>query len=164
MAEGLARHLAAEQGCEITVSSAGLMRGGAPAAEYAVQVCAERGVDIAGHISRQISSEIVDAADLILTMERMHVREIAVQYRQTLPRLFTLKEFVRRSFVVPRDDQEVFADWVLRISSARQISDLMATGLDDDIADPMGRGIRHFVSTANELSVDVKRVLGLACT
>ncbi len=45
---------------------------GSPATTSSVEVCAERGIDISGHVSRAITKEMVDRADLILTMEPGH--------------------------------------------------------------------------------------------
>src|SRR2546430_8676959 len=61
------------RGLEVTVESAG--RGawdGAPASEGAYLVGLERGLDLSGHRARLLTREIVEGADLILTMARHH--------------------------------------------------------------------------------------------
>ena len=66
MAEALLRDALREQQ-DITVESAGL---GAlvdhPASEHAVTLMRERGLDISGHRARQITPDMVHAADLVL--------------------------------------------------------------------------------------------------
>ncbi len=65
-------------GKDIRVSSAGLgalVDHGIDAT--AQELLLERGLDGAAHRARQISSAILASADLVLTMERKHVRRIA---------------------------------------------------------------------------------------
>lgn len=83
MAEVLAEDLLAKKhgvsrdrlaGAGVRVGSAGIMTGGgAPASPEAVVVMRERGLDLSGHVSRPLSRELVQDADLILTMTRGHL-------------------------------------------------------------------------------------------
>ena len=58
---------------EVMVSSAGTGAwDGAPASEGAYLVGLERGLDLSGHRARLLTRELVDQADLILTMARHH--------------------------------------------------------------------------------------------
>jgi len=67
----------------LTVRSAGLAAVvGAGADETALAVAAEAGVDLAGHVARQVTAEIAAGADLILVMEPAHRAEIARRYPQ----------------------------------------------------------------------------------
>src|SRR6266699_3449679 len=62
-----------ERGLEVEVSSAGTGAwDGAPASEGAYLVGLERGLDLSGHRARLLTREIVEGADLILTMARHH--------------------------------------------------------------------------------------------
>jgi protein arginine phosphatase len=57
----------------VTVGSAGTGAwDGAPASEGAYLVGLERGLDLSGHRARLLTRELVDSADLILTMARHH--------------------------------------------------------------------------------------------
>ncbi|HXI66280.1 MAG TPA: low molecular weight protein arginine phosphatase [Gemmatimonadales bacterium] len=57
----------------ITVSSAGTGAwDGAPVSEGAYLVGLERGLDLSGHRARLLTRELVEGADLILTMARHH--------------------------------------------------------------------------------------------
>jgi len=78
MAAGLLRHnLPDELRPRMAIGSAGTSAlHGHQAAPYAVQTMAEAGIDISDHRARQVSSELVRRADLILTMERAHQQEI----------------------------------------------------------------------------------------
>src|SRR5688500_10713138 len=74
MAAALLREAPASRGLEqVSVSSAGTGAwDGAPASEGAYLVGLERGLDLSGHRARLLSRELVESADLILTMARHH--------------------------------------------------------------------------------------------
>jgi protein-tyrosine-phosphatase len=75
LAAALLERALAERGIDgIAVSSAGTGAwDGAPASEGAYLVGLERGLDLSGHRARLLTRELVDAADLVLTMAR-HLR------------------------------------------------------------------------------------------
>lgn len=76
LAEALLRRALAERGegaADIEVTSAGTGAwDGAPASEGAYLVGLERGLDLSGHRARLLTRELVEQADLILTMARHH--------------------------------------------------------------------------------------------
>lgn len=76
MAEYIARDEVKKRGLEITVSSAGMMGDGMPASGSAQVVCDEIGLDLSGHLSRLVTPEIADRADIIFTMTDGHRREL----------------------------------------------------------------------------------------
>src|ERR1700676_890334 len=53
---------------EVSVVSAGLLQGGYASPPEVVTVMAEMGIDLSGHSSRQLSPDLVVAADLVLCM------------------------------------------------------------------------------------------------
>ena len=82
MAEGLARHYAAQRGWSVRVRSGGTMGLiGKSAAKNAVRALSEVGIDISDHKSKGISDEMVHWADHILVMELAH----AVKLRKRHP-------------------------------------------------------------------------------
>ena len=74
LAEALLRRALAERGLtELHVASAGTGAwDGAPASEGAYLVGLEKGLDLSSHRARLLTRELVEAADLILTMARHH--------------------------------------------------------------------------------------------
>lgn len=73
LAASLLERALKERGLEVTVTSAGTGAwDGAPASEGAYLVGLERGLDLSGHRARLLSRELVEQADLILTMARHH--------------------------------------------------------------------------------------------
>ena len=73
LASSLLERALKEHGLDVTVSSAGTGAwDGAPASEGAYLVGLERGLDLSGHRARLLTRELVEQADLILTMARHH--------------------------------------------------------------------------------------------
>jgi protein-tyrosine phosphatase len=162
MAEGLlARHLR-DRGIEATVSSVGLLTEGMPATDVAVEVLAERGIDIGEHRSRRITPEILGAADLILGMTREHVREAALRRPDAYGRIFTLKEVVRRGEAAgPRPGDEAIPVWVKALQADRDPALHLGASEDDDVADPIGLGVSVYEQTADDLDDLTTRLVDL---
>src|SRR2546426_12389755 len=73
LAASLLERALKERGIEATVTSAGTGAwDGAPASEGAYLVALERGLDLSNHRARLLTRELVEEADLILTMARHH--------------------------------------------------------------------------------------------
>lgn len=73
LAASLLERALQDRGLEVDVTSAGTGAwDGAPASEGAYLVGLERGLDLSGHRARLLTRELVDEADLILTMARHH--------------------------------------------------------------------------------------------
>lgn len=74
LAEGIMRAMLADRGVVgISVSSAGTGAvGGEPASEGSYLVALEQGIDLSTHRARQLSADLVESADLILTMSAQH--------------------------------------------------------------------------------------------
>src|ERR671910_135681 len=79
MAEALLREALASRGAEqVTVSSAGTGAwDGAPVSEGAYLVGLEHGLDLSGHRAQLLTRELVNSADLILTMSGHHRARVA---------------------------------------------------------------------------------------
>jgi protein-tyrosine phosphatase len=78
MAEALMRAELDRRGCDLVeVSSAGTWAStGSGATRYAVDVLTEQGIDLAGHRSRPLQVGDIGAADLVVAMTSVHLREI----------------------------------------------------------------------------------------
>lgn len=152
----------AERGVAATVSSAGLSFDGRPATEEAVAVAEAYGVDITGHASRVLRAELL-GADLILAMERLHLREAVVLDSSVLERCFTLKELVRRAEETgPRRADESLPRWLARVGSGRRLVELLGESPEDDIADPYLMTIDDYVATGDELDGLLSKLVDLA--
>ena len=89
MAEGLLRN----RKNDIIVSSAGLFADGSAVSQNAVTVMKEKGIDISGHHSRQISKEQVAEADLILTMTKNHKQMLVNIFPEFEEKIITLSQW-----------------------------------------------------------------------
>jgi protein-tyrosine phosphatase len=162
MAEVLLRRGLAEAGIDATVHSAGLISEGVPASAHGVTVMGKRGLDLSEHRSRAVHAHMLERADLIICMARMHVREAALLDRSTFARTFTLKELVRRGEGAgPREQGETLASWIARAAAARRPTDMLGESAADDVADPIGGSLKAYEQTAAELDGLVTRLVAL---
>jgi protein-tyrosine phosphatase len=101
MAEALLREALRGQQ-DITVASAGLgaLVGHAPS-EHAVTLMRERGLDISQQRARQITPDMVHAADLLLVMEAGHKRAIEMNEPAARPKIYRLGEWQDRDIADP---------------------------------------------------------------
>ena len=137
---------------DVRVYSAGLLESGRAAPDDNIDVMAELGYDLAPHRSRQITVDMIEAADLIIGMAREHVREVAVEVPDAWPRTFTLRELVRRGEEVgPRGPAQPLDEWIAKLHAGRAPAMLVGTSDDDDVADPMGRTRRHYETAATAI-------------
>ena len=65
------------------------------AAESAIAVMGERGLDLNKHTARQLTPELIEEADLVLTMTRNHKQHVLTMVPHAQDKVFTLKEYVR---------------------------------------------------------------------
>ena len=133
-------------GVDATVSTAGTRAApGRPAVPDAIAVMADDGLDITAHRSRRAEPELVARADLVVAMEREHVRELALAARGDWGRVFTLKELARLTQTFgARTEATPLRDWATSLGADRTSASLLAAGPDDDMRDPIGRPRREF--------------------
>ena len=94
MAEGLARDYAMKRGWSVECRSGGIMGLiGRPAAKNAVRVLNEVNIDISGHRSSGITSEMVDWADHILVMELRHAIKLRERHSNLGSKVLQLGSF-----------------------------------------------------------------------
>ncbi|MDR3591058.1 MAG: low molecular weight protein arginine phosphatase [Negativicutes bacterium] len=86
----------------IKVLSAGLYAGGeSPASPGARAAAARRGLDLAGHRSRQLLPEYVQAADLVLTMTQSHKSAVKALAPEAAGKVYSLGEYAGAPGDVP---------------------------------------------------------------
>lgn len=144
-AEWYLRHHAEQQGFAIEVSSSGFLFDGEPASDAMSEVMGERGFDLSTHRSRISTCEMVDAADLVVTMERRHARDLSASCGPR--RIFTLKAAV----AALREVDPAIIDPRARVAAAdeaRRPGDLLGGG-DDEVDDPFGKSMRINRRTAD---------------
>ena len=103
IAEGLFRQLIGNRK-DIDVASAGVHAvRGQPPSLYAVQVCADNGVDISGLRSQPLTTSLVDRATHIFAMTGTHLETIQLLFPQGGDKSYLLREFEEPGTTVWRD-------------------------------------------------------------
>ncbi len=152
MAQAMLSARLAERPATVSVASAGLLPGGQPPPAEVVAVMAARGIDIAGHVSRRVTTADLAAADLVLCMAREHARHAAVLLPACWPRTFTLSELLRLGRQAgPRAAGEPLGDWLARAGRDRSRHYLLGSGPGDDVPDPYGGPLAGYQATATLL-------------
>jgi protein-tyrosine phosphatase len=147
----------AQRRADVKISSAGMLRGGHPAEPFAVQVGLEHGLDLSRHVSRQVTSELLQRSDLVIAMTRDHLRQLAVVDPSALPRLLTVKD-VARSFHRLPPSGLALREAVAAATAARSIGSMLGDAADDDVADPMGGPVEGYRTLVAELGPLLDRI------
>lgn len=117
------------------------------------------GFDLSEHQSEQVTTRLLDGADLVLGMTRHHVRDVAVMEPSVWPHAFTITEFVRRSEGAGQKPAAVdVTSWCQTIHEGRTTSDLLAASASDDIDDPMGGTFDDFAHLGEVLASVIDEV------
>ena len=99
----------------ITVESAGLgVMVDHPAAEHAVELLKDRGIDISGHRARQLTPELLRDADLILVMESKHKKAVKAEDSTVRGKLFRFGEWREKDVHDPFQKPKIEFEKVLR--------------------------------------------------
>lgn len=92
MAAAIFNDIAVKENLDVLIESAGLAANdGDAASENAVKAMAEAGIDLSYHRSKQLTPELIEIADIILTMTASH-KQYLLPYASD--KVFTLKEYV----------------------------------------------------------------------
>ena len=148
---------------DVNVESAGLGDSGYPATPPTIEAAARAGFDLSPHRSTRLDAEQVARAELVLGMERRHVREAVALDPHAWPHAFTLRELARRGDATgPRQRGEDLASWLGRVHAGRRPADMLGASHEDDVADPTGDPLADYDSTARVLDELATRVVALA--
>lgn len=149
MAEALLRARLAEVDPALEVGSAGLLFDGREAEPKAIKTVARWGLDLRSHRARTISADLLSDVDLILGMERHHVRKVVELDPTLFARSFTLPELVVAAKLVgPRRPGEALRAWAERIGSLRNPDDYRHPDPMSEVRDPYGSSSRTYRACA----------------
>jgi protein-tyrosine phosphatase len=160
MAAALLQVACATRDLPVVVSSAGFLFDGHPASDTTIKVMRERGIDLRDHRSRVVDESIIGAADLVLTMERRHARDLVLQFDRA-EMVHTLKGFLSVvTLLLASDDLDpsevIDLPGLVRAANiARSPVGLLGDDRPDEIADPHGRSVRVHRKTADDLTAVV---------
>jgi protein-tyrosine phosphatase len=151
-----------EAAADVEVTSAGLSAlAGAPVAAPMDRLLAEHGADPAHFVARQLESDDVRGADLVLTMTAAQRRAVVTRVPAAVRRTFTLLEFADVAEVaevdrLPGGPAERLAAVIQAAPRARA---LRGGAPEDDIEDPYGRPEEVFTRVFTAIDAAVDRVL-----
>ena len=94
MAKGLLKKMLQDQGKEVLVISAGIaaLPGLRPTRET-IEVMARHSIDVSSHLTQRLTNDMVEAAELVLVMERIHREEILNRIPHAKKKVFLLREY-----------------------------------------------------------------------
>ncbi len=95
---------------------------------------------------------MVAQADMIIGMQRLHVREVVLADPPAFAKSFTLREIVRRGAERGgRSSLQSLPDWLRHLGEGRRHMDLIGDSALDDIHDPMGGKPKDYRVMLNDL-------------
>lgn len=173
----MAEALLKEKSANVEVQSAGIYAGGNEQAnDKTITVLKEIGVSLE-HTSQPVTNELLDWADLVLTMTTGHKQSLILEHPNYQEKYFTLKEYssetdkksweklkemyaefeAKRSLFI-RENERKLANHQLNERIAKEfqediisISQLEANLINYDISDPFGGELRIYRDTLKEL-------------
>ncbi|MEI8344463.1 MAG: hypothetical protein WCG06_00145, partial [Candidatus Omnitrophota bacterium] len=102
--EGLFRKFVADCADEYVIGSAGVSAyDGSPASESTIQALLEEGLDASSHRSRRLTARMVEEADRIYVMERLHRDLILQVWPGATPKVLLLREVLKNVGSNPND-------------------------------------------------------------
>jgi protein-tyrosine phosphatase len=159
----LARALAGSG--DVRVASAGLhARDGSPASEDMTRLF---GDPLDGFTARQLTREMIEAADLVLVMTRDHRSAVVDAAPTAVRRTFTLREFADLAVLARQVKPTVVGGSAgERLAAFTTLAPRLrvrrAAGVDDDVADPYGRGEEAHLRALAEIQDAVAAIVGAA--
>jgi protein-tyrosine-phosphatase len=173
MAESLFRKLAAESGFEAEARSAGVAAlNGTPMSKHSAEVLKKRDIkDGESFRSSELTQELVDWADVILTMTSQHKRFLLESFPKAVEKTFTLKEYALDNpdvAALNRDRESLMAELQLKLALKQQITDEERNRLielekqlpDLDIVDPIGGALKTYEKVADEIEEALRAIIG----
>ena len=122
----------------------------------------ELGINAGGHVAQQLTAELVDGADLILTAESAHRSAIVQVHPLNFRNTFTMREFGRLGASLgPLDGPptvERLRSRVAEVAGQRGLVEAPAAGADE-VGDPFGAALEVARQTATKISVAVDAIV-----
>ncbi len=154
MAEGLLRARLVERGGDApVVASAGTEirdRADLGATPAAVEVLADRGINLESHTTTPLSVETVAGANLVVAMTRRHESAVGLLEPVARSRTFLAVEVVRLGGQVGSRGDRSMTDWVRALDGARG-GHFTAGRVADEVADPWGGPDEVYRQCADQL-------------
>lgn len=140
------------------VSSAGTRAVGGGAPPLIIQAASEHGIDLSGHVSRQVTVAMVESAGLVIAMERNHVAELSVMCPPAFGRIVTLRELRNLMVSNPPRRRGGLAAWAARATAERSTMDVLRASGDLDTPDPIGGTLDTFRASVADIRESAQTV------
>lgn len=172
MAEQMLIQRAAKVKLPISVSSAGVMAmNGDPMTPQSADAMIVRGYTPTKHVAQDLTSKILDEADLVLTATLEHRSELARMSPKASKHSFTIDEFARlTSFLLadpefqeefkkkPRETREQYLKRA--VHEAVLLRGMVPTNLDPrDVIDPYGESVEVYNQVAEHIDVMIEIIV-----
>lgn len=160
MAEAMMRRALEERGCtSVEVSSAGTWAyNGSPATREAIATVAAIGADLSRHGSRPIEMDELRAADVIVAMTSVHVRELRSLAPDVIDRIVLMKE-LREIKPLPVGPDASTAERLRALLRG----DRPPRRRSLDVDDPMGLPVSAYERSARELKEGIEILVNTIC-
>ena len=153
----------------VQVSSAGVAAMvGEPMPEQAAAQTIGYGGNPSGHAARQLTADMVENADLVLTMERAHRADVVRLVPRANRYAFTLPEFARLAVDLRESGEATIAespsaadrlrDLVPQVAAGRGLS-LPVSAEHDEVEDPYRRSDETYARSAAQVASAVSTVV-----
>lgn len=170
MAEALFRDLARKHGLEVDIRSAGVSAiDGLPISHYSAQILRDKQIE-ANLTSCAITKELVDWADLILTMTTNHKKALHQWDASSIDKTYTLKEYIASDDTLPNNIQlldQLYSELQLKVAlgepvtiqERRRLLELEREFPGFDISDPFGGSLQTYRETATEIEAALAKLV-----
>ncbi len=119
MAAAMMNDIAVKNDLDVLIDSAGVFAGiGESASDEAIKAMSERGIDLTGHRTKPLTDELINMADIILTMTKAH-KQLILRYAPD--KIQTLLEYAGKDGDIPDPfggDLEEYEETAARIYDA----------------------------------------------
>lgn len=171
MAEGLFRLVAGREGVSAEARSAGVFAvNGMPISGHAAEILRDKGAT-APPVSQEMTEELAEWADMILTMTTSHKKQVIQQFPGAVDKTYTLKEFAAADSEQSRiveERERLVSELQIKLALQQPISEeekdklmLLEEILPDfDIIDPFGGRFEAYRSCAEEIEAAIQRMIG----
>jgi protein-tyrosine phosphatase len=162
LAEQLLQARLTEAGVSAVVTSAGTRAlVGHPMTPEAAGLAVHFGAAPQGHAATQLTRELIESADLVLTATREHRSEVVSLYPRAARYAYTLTQFARLVAAIPPTPSagpEAITTYLAEVSTTKGLTPPPHTAADDDIDDPYRQSEEIYARVGHSIDQAVTQI------
>lgn len=170
LAEGLLRQMAEQQNLSVEVKSAGISAmQGAPISPHSRTILQRKGIAWT-HSSQPATADLIQWADIVLTMTTSHKSIVIQKHPQELEKIHSLKEFVENDphvLAAISESESLYSELEVRkvfsqtitIEERRRLMELEQSLPNYDIVDPFGGTLTEYEQCATEIEQSLQKLV-----